>query len=162
VKTQVDPGRAGVFMDGKYVGPAVNFRLARKYAAAPGEHAIKLVEPRYEEVTAKVTIIAGKTVELKERMKALPKLKPPFGRMRIIRADKFAAVCVNGKLMGPAGEFNNAFRGLLLNPGEYVVKIVPAKGSEHEGKVKLEAVIAPAQEAFGDWREKDAELGDKA
>jgi hypothetical protein len=138
VKTQVNPGRAGVFIDGKYVGPAANFRMARKYAVAPGEHEIKVVEPRYEEVTTKVTIIAGKTVELKERMKTLPKPRPPFGRLRTISSDKFAAVYVNGKLMGHAGEFNNAFQGLLLNPGEYVVKIVPTKGSEHEEKVKIE------------------------
>ena len=128
-----------MLIDGKYVGPAANFRMARKYAVAPGEHEIKLVEPRYEEVTTKVTVVAGKTVEVKQSMKALPKPKPPFGRLRIISGDKFAAVYVNGKFMGHAGEFNNSVQGLLLNPGEYVVKIAPASGSEHEEKVKVEA-----------------------
>ena len=28
LKTEVDPGRAGVFIDGKYVGPAGNFKIA--------------------------------------------------------------------------------------------------------------------------------------
>ncbi len=139
VKTHVDPGRAGVFIDGKYVGPAANFRMARKYAVAPGEHEIKLVEPRHEEITTKVTVVAGKTFQVRQSLKALPKPQPPFGRLRTISADKFAAVYVNGKFMGHADEFSNSAQGLLLNPGEYVVKIAPANGSEHEEKVKIEA-----------------------
>jgi hypothetical protein len=34
LKTKVDPGRAGVFVDGKYVGPAGNFGVGRKYTVA--------------------------------------------------------------------------------------------------------------------------------
>ena len=34
LRTKVDPGRAGVFIDGKYVGPAGNFGVSRKYAVA--------------------------------------------------------------------------------------------------------------------------------
>src|SRR5690242_19058928 len=50
LKTKVNPGRAGVFIDGKYVGPAANFRVGRKYSVPAGQHEVKLVEPRYEEV----------------------------------------------------------------------------------------------------------------
>jgi hypothetical protein len=54
--------------------------------------------------------------------------------------DKFAAVYVNGKFMGHAGEFNNSVQGLMLNPGAYTVKIVPVSGGEgHEEQVKIEA-----------------------
>ena len=49
LKTNVNPGRAGVFVDGKYVGPAGNFRIGRKYALPAGQHQIKLVDPRFEE-----------------------------------------------------------------------------------------------------------------
>jgi len=123
----------------QYVGPAANFGMARKYAVAPGEHEIKLVEPRHEEITTKVTVVAGKTFQVRQSLKALPKPQPPFGRLRTISADKFAAVYVNGKFMGHADEFSNSAQGLLLNPGEYVVKIAPANGSAHEEKVKIEA-----------------------
>jgi hypothetical protein len=140
LKTNVDPGRAGVFVDGKYVGPAGNFRIGRKYAIAPGEHEIRLSEPRYEEVVRKVTIEPGKTTKLAETMKALPPAKPPFGRLRTISADKFDAVYVNGRFMGHAGEFNNPLQGLQLNPGEYKVKIVPVGGAEgREESVRIEA-----------------------
>jgi PEGA domain len=141
LKTSVNPGRAGVFIDGKYVGPAANYRISRKYAVAPGEHEIKLEEPRYEEIVLKATVQAGKTTTLSETMKALPPAKPPFGRLRTIAPmDKFVAVYVNGRFMGHAGEFNNSVQGLLLNPGTYKVKFVPANGAESsEQQVTIEA-----------------------
>jgi hypothetical protein len=128
LKTEVDPGRAGVFIDGKYVGPAANFKVAQTYTLPPGEHEVKLVEPRYEDIVKKVTIVAGKRTVLKETMKALPKAKPPFGIVRTENADHFAAVYVNGHFMGHVDEFSNFAQGLLLNPGSYDVKIVPVNG----------------------------------
>jgi hypothetical protein len=139
LKAKVNTGRAGVFIDGKYVGPAANFRMARKYAVPAGEHEVKLADPRYEEATTKVQIAAGKTTVIKETLKALPLAKPPFGRLRVETTDKYAAVFVDGKFMGHSGEFNNPLQGLLLNPGEYTVKVVPPSGPEHEEKIKIEA-----------------------
>jgi hypothetical protein len=113
-------------VDGKYLGPAANFRMARSYALAEGEHEVR--------------IEAGKTTKLSETMKPLAPAQPPFGRLRTITTEKYAAVYVNDKFMGHAGEFNNPVQGLLLNPGEYTVKIVPvAGGPGHEEKVKIEA-----------------------
>jgi hypothetical protein len=135
----VNPGRAGVFVDGKYLGPAANFKVARKYTVAAGEHELKLIDPRYEEVTEKITITAGKKTEVSKTLVAIPLAKPPFGRLRTISTDKFAAVYVNGKFYGHAGEFDGSSQGLLLNPGEYDVKIVPASGSPIEKHVTIVA-----------------------
>jgi hypothetical protein len=140
LKTKVNPGRAGVFIDGKYVGPAENFRVGQKYPVAPGEHEVRLSEPRYEEIVKKVDIQAGKTTKLTETMKALPPGKPPFGLLRTMAPEKFAAVYVNGKFMGHVDEFDNSSQGLQLNPGEYTVKIVPVSGGEGKDEnVKIEA-----------------------
>lgn len=140
LKTNVNPGRAGVFIDGKYVGPAANFRVARKYAVATGQHEVRLSEPRYEDVVTKVTIEPGKTSTLAQVMKPVPLAKPPFGTLRTVTPEKFTAVYVNGKFMGHADEFSNAAQGLQLNPGEYTVKMVPLNGAEgREEHVKIEA-----------------------
>lgn len=139
LKVNVNPGRAGVFVDGKYLGPAANFRMARTYAVAAGEHELKLVDPRYEEVVTKVTITAGKKTVVAETLKAVPLAKPPFGVLRTEAADKFAAVYINGKFFGHAGEFNNSMQGLLLPPGEYEVRIEPAGGAPVSQKVTIEA-----------------------
>ena len=140
LKTRIDPTRAGVFIDGKYVGPSANFRAVKMFALSAGEHEVKLVEPRYQEVTKKVTIEAGKTTTLVEKMTAIPLAKPPFGRLRVNNSEKFAAVYVNGKFMGHGDEFNGPGQGLLLPPGEYDLKVVPvAGGNEFSQKVKIEA-----------------------
>jgi hypothetical protein len=126
-------------VDGKYLGPAANFRVARTYPVAAGEHEVKLIDPRYEELSTKVTIQPGKKTTISETLKALPAPKPPFGRIRTENPDEFAAVYVNDKFMGHVDEFSNFAQGLLLNPGDYTVKIVPATGSPVVQDVKLEA-----------------------
>ncbi len=140
LKTKVDPGRAGVFVDGKYLGPAANFKIARKYALSPGEHEVKLIDPRYEEVTRKVTITAGKTTTLAETLHALPLAKPPYGKIRTVGFQKYDAVYINDHFYGHADEFSNPGQYLCLPPGTYTVKVVPiAGGAAHEEKVTLEA-----------------------
>ena len=140
LKTSVNPGRAGVFVDGKYLGPAANFRVSRTYTLPAGEHEVKLVDPRFEEYATKVKIEAGKTTKLKQTLKPIALEKPPFGRVRTIHADKFAAVYVNGKYYGHADEFSNPWQGILLKPGEYDVRIEPtAGGSPVSQHVKVEA-----------------------
>ena len=139
LKAKVNTGRAGVFIDGKYVGPAANFGAARKYTVAVGEHEVKLIEPRFEEFVTKVQITEGKTSVISQSLTALPPAKPPFGRLRVEGGNKFTAVFVNGRFMGHAGEFNNVMQGLLLNPGEYTVRTVPLSGAEHEEKVTIVA-----------------------
>lgn len=136
--TKVSPGRAGVFVDGKYVGPASSFRISRTYQVAAGEHEIKLVDPRYEEFVTKVTIESGKKTKLAQTLKPLPPAEPPFGALRIQHTDKFAPVYVNGKYCGHADEFSNVSQRLLLKPGEYEVKVEPASGAPIVQKVNIE------------------------
>jgi len=82
MKVKTTTGRAGVFVDDKYVGPAANFGMSRSYALPAGDHTITLREPRYETATAHVTIVAGKTVTVRQELKARPEPKGPFGRLR--------------------------------------------------------------------------------
>jgi len=140
LKTKVNPGRTGVFVDGKYLGPAANFRSARTYSLPAGEHELLLTEPRYKDFTTKITIQAGKTAVLERRMEPLPVPKPPFGRLRVVQSSsgKFGAVYLNGKYMGHIDEFSNFAQGLLINPGEYQLKIaVVGGGQDHEENITI-------------------------
>lgn len=139
LKTEVNPGRAGVFVDGKYVGPAANFKVARTYELAPGEHEVKLIDPRFQDIVKKVTIVAGKTEVMKETMMALPAPKPPFGKLRVENSDHFAAVYINDHFMGHADEFSNPGQALYLNPGTYEVKVVPLSGPPLTKSITIEA-----------------------
>lgn len=138
LKTNVNPGRAGVFVDGKYLGPAANFRIGRKYALPPGQHQVKLVDPRYEEFNTTVDLKAGKTTNLAEALKPLPPAKGPFGALRTPVPDKYAAVYINDKFYGHADEFSNSSQMLMLPVGEYTVRVEPASGSPITQKVKIE------------------------
>jgi hypothetical protein len=134
----VDPGRAGVFVDGKYLGPAANFKMARSYQLSAGEHEVLLREPRYEDIKTKVTVTAGKTTTVKETMKAKDLAKPPFGTLRLAGFEKYAPVYINGQFMGHADEFDFGSQGLLLNPGEYDLKVTtPAGATLIEKKVTI-------------------------
>jgi len=139
VKFEVEPGRAGVFIDGKFVGPARNFGFAQTYEVPAGEHELWLTEPRYEDIQKEIDVTAGKTLVIKESMKALPPAKPPFGTLRTENPDHFAAVYVNKKYMGHVDEFSNFAQGLLLNPGTYEVQIAPRNGTPINKTVTIEA-----------------------
>ena len=129
LKVRAHPGRAGVFVDGKYVGPAANFGMARKYTVAVGEHEVILREPRYQEYKTTVKIEAGKTAAVSQSMQPRPAASPPFGKLRAAGFEKFAAIYVNDAYMGHTDEFNGPNQGLLLNPGEYNVKVASQAGS---------------------------------
>lgn len=137
--SKVKPGRAGVFVDGKYLGPAANFRKARTYAVPAGKHEVRYVDPRYHDVITMVTIEPGKKKEMSATMVPLPLTQPPYGRLRTINADKFAAVYVNEHYCGHVDEFSNFNQALLLNPGDYDVKIVPERGTPISQKVTIVA-----------------------
>jgi PEGA domain len=139
LKTSVNPGRAGVFVDGKYVGPAGNFGIGRKYTLPPGSHQIKLVDPRYEEFSSTVDLKAGQTTKLAETLKPLPPPVGPFGGLRTPVPEKYAAVYINDKYYGHAGEFNNPTQMLMLPVGEYTVRVEPSSGAPVTQKVKIEA-----------------------
>ena len=125
LSVKAHPGRAGVFVDGKYLGPAANFRVARTYAVAAGDHELKLIDPRYEELTTKVTVTKGKKTTLSETLKELPPPKPPFGKIRTESPDKFAAVYVNDRFMGHTDEFSN---GSQADRKEHAVKAMVTFG----------------------------------
>ncbi len=140
LKVKANPGRAGVFVDNKYVGPAANFKIARKYALPAGEHEITLKDPRYEDFSTKVKIDADKTTTISQALKPETLADPPYGTLRVEGgSSKFDAVFLNDRFMGHVDEFNNFAQGLLLKPGEYTVKVVsPGGKQELEEKITIE------------------------
>ncbi len=138
LKTNVNPGRAGVFVDGKYLGPAANFRIGRTYALPAGKHEVKLVDPRFEEYSTTVELQAGKTTKVAQALKPLPPPKGPLGGLRTPIAEKYAAVYVNDHFCGHAGEFNNSSQRMMLPVGEYTVRIEHTTGGPLTKTVKIE------------------------
>jgi len=139
LKVNANPGRAGVFVNGKYLGPSKNFGSIRKYTLPEGEHELRLSEPRYEDIVTKVKITAGKVTQVAETMKAVPLVGPPFGRLRIQGGTKYDAVYLNNRFYGHVDEFDNFAQGILLPPGEYLLRVEPLGGAKSEQKVAITA-----------------------
>ncbi|MBI4907843.1 MAG: PEGA domain-containing protein [Acidobacteria bacterium] len=149
LKAAGKPTGAGVFVDGKYLGPASRFTVAEKYPLSPGDHQVSLQDPRFQDFSAKVTIIAGKTTTLEYRMERAEVTKPPYGRLRFgggvsesfisVTSGDTSAVYLNNKFYGYVDELNNAGGGLLLPPGVYDLRVSSPVYGEINQKVTIEA-----------------------
>jgi len=142
LRTKVKPPVAGVFIDGEYQGTASIFAGGnRGIPLDPGNYTVRLIDPRYKVVEAKVEIKAGEKTVVRETLTPVPLASPPFGLLKVKNA-KRQAVYLNGAYYGQADEFNGPGQGLQLNPGEYNLRIVAVSGSE----VKNEKVTISANQ----------------
>ena len=149
IKAYGAPGDAGVWVNGKYIGPSHRFTLSEKYAVPSGDVEVTFKEPRYEEYSTKVTVKPHKTTKVKYAMKKLPEPKGPFGRLRLGggEADSFISVAagdtgpiyLNDRFVGYVDELNNAGGGLLVNPGTYDLSVDSQKFGQIHQKVTIEA-----------------------
>jgi hypothetical protein len=128
LKVNATPDKAGVFLDGVYMGPAARFGSTKKYGLPPGKYEITMIDPRCEDSSATVLIEAGKTATITETLKAKPEPQGPFATLRVICEKNLAAVMVNDHYVGHVDEFNNGLQGLLVGPGTYDVRIDAAGG----------------------------------
>ncbi len=132
LKAHGKPGDAGLFVDGKYLGPAVRYTFAVKYQVEEGTHEVVLQDPRYEDFKTTVTVKAGEVTDLKYELTKLPEPKGPFGTLKFGRGkpETFmsmvvgdtSAVYLNGRFVGHLEEMNHVGTGLLLPPGKYELR----------------------------------------
>jgi hypothetical protein len=103
VKTNVEPSRAGVFMDGEYVGHAGEFKgPGRGMEVAPGTHRIKITLPGYQTFETDVNPIANQTVEVKTMLAQInAPLTPPLVKAPASPASPSAESRAKG---GPVGQ----------------------------------------------------------
>jgi hypothetical protein len=140
LKVNATPRDAGIFLGGAYVGPAARFGFCVKYKLPAGKYDIKVSDPRYEDATVSVTIEPGKTAHVDQTLKAKPEPTGPFGLLKIESPHNTAAVMVNGEFVGHVDEFDNSVEGLLIPPGNYVVRIdLPGSTSVLEQQVTVAA-----------------------
>lgn len=162
IKAYGAPGDAGVWVNGKYVGPSHRFTLSEKYAAPAGQVEVTFREPRYEDYTANVSVRAKKTTKIKYTMKKLPEPKGPFGRLRLgggepesfasVAAGDTGPIYLNDRFVGYVDELNNAGGGLLLNPGTYDLLVDSQKFGTLRQKVTIEAnkvTVIPLEQKEG-------------
>src|SRR5690242_20223446 len=77
LKARGKPAGAGVFVDGKYLGPASRFTVAEKLTVPAGDHEITVRDPRYEDYTTKISVRPRKTTKISYNLKPVEPAKPP-------------------------------------------------------------------------------------
>jgi len=83
LKLNVEPGRAAVFLDDKYIGHASEFGGLRSMLISPGKHRIKVGLPGYRTFETEVNLLAGQKSEVKTELvkgsiqQASPEIKQP-------------------------------------------------------------------------------------
>jgi hypothetical protein len=147
VRVRSSPVGAGLFVDGKYVGPAGRFSVPEKWPVESGSHEISLKDPRYEDFSTKLEVKPGKTTKLRAKLKKLDPPKGPFGRLRLKggEPESFWSVAqgdtgpfyLNGKFMGHVDELNDIGGGLLVPAGTYELMVE----SQIYGTVKKSVTI---------------------
>jgi hypothetical protein len=145
LRVKIDPWDAGVFVDGKYVGTAAMFGFKSKtLPLSVGNHEIKFVDPRHEDLIIPVQIEKGKTSTI--RMSMTPKhtdYKGPFGELETSGFDN-AAIYLNNVYYANAKELQTAGHTLLVKPGTYSMKIAPVGGAtprEEEITINADEVL---------------------
>ncbi len=69
LKLNVEPGRAAVFLDGKFVGHASDFGGAlHSMLISPGRHRVKVELPGYRPFETEVNLLAGQKLEVKSEL----------------------------------------------------------------------------------------------
>jgi hypothetical protein len=149
IKARGKPTGAGLFVDGRYLGPAGRFTVPEKYEVQPGQYEITLRDPRYEDYTTRVTVQPGKTAKISYKLKKLEPPKGPFGRVRFggdgaeslmsITAGDTGPVYVNDKFWGFIDELNNRGGGILIPPGTYTIRAESQKYGVVSRTVTVEA-----------------------
>ena len=159
IKAYGGPADAGIWLNGKYVGPAHRFTLSEKYPAPTGEVELTFKEPLYEDYSVKVNVQPHKTTKVKYEMKKMPPPNGPFGRLRLgggeaesfisVAAGDTGPIYLNDRFVGYVDELNNAGGGLLLNPGTYDLLVDSQRSGQIHQKVTIQAdkvTIVPLQQ----------------
>lgn len=149
IRVRSGPRGAGLFVDGKYVGPAGRFSVPESYTIEPGAHEITLKDPRYEDFNARIEATAGKTTKLSAKMKKKEDPKGPFGRLRLkggesesfwsVAAGDIGPIYLNGLFVGHVDELNDVGGGLLVPAGTYELKVQSQVHGEFVKTVTIEA-----------------------
>jgi hypothetical protein len=114
--------KAGVWLDGQYVGFVKDLQRRGKLVLVPGEHQLLFKLIGYQDVATKIVVDPGERKEY--RIAMLPKAgvtypeKEGTARLRISVEPEKAAVFVNGAYVGHVDHFNGP-RGMRLGPGTY-------------------------------------------
>jgi hypothetical protein len=116
---------SGVWIDGQYVGYLGELRGSKRVLLLPGDHDLVVRQAGYQDFAEKLTVEPKILLAVPVKMmKATNETYPTVtAQLKVdIQPDR-AAVFVDDRFLGHAGELGGAFHSMLLSPGTHRIKV---------------------------------------
>jgi hypothetical protein len=116
---------SGVWVDGNYVGYLKELKGNKKIMLLPGEHEVIVRQSGYDDYVQKVVVEPGgkKLISVSLHLSARATVPDVTATLRLNIKPKRAAVFLDEKYVGHAGEFGGAFRSMKISPGKHRIRV---------------------------------------
>jgi hypothetical protein len=116
---------SGVWIDGQYVGYLGELKGPKRILLLPGDHDLAVRQAGYQDFTEKLTVEPKELLLVPVKMeKAADQTWPKVtAQLKVDVQPDRAAVFVDERFLGHAGELGGAFHSMLLSPGTHRIKI---------------------------------------
>jgi PEGA domain len=116
---------SGVWVDGNYVGYLKELKGSKKISLLPGEHEVIVRQSGYQDYVQKVVVEPGGKRLISVTLHLAPNATAPDVTATLklkIKPDR-AAVFLDEKYVGHAGDFGGAFKSMKISPGKHRVRV---------------------------------------
>ena len=116
---------SGVWIDGNYVGYLKELKGSKKIMLLPGEHQVIVRQSGYDDYVQKVLVEPGEKRLVSVTLHLAPRATSPgiTATLKLKIKPKRAAVFLDEKYVGHAGEFGGAFRSMKISPGKHRIRV---------------------------------------
>jgi uncharacterized membrane protein len=116
---------SGVWVDGGYVGYLKELKGDKKVLLLPGEHQIAVRQSGYNDFMQKIVVEPGQTQTVQVVMHLNPQAHTSdvTATLKVTVQPGRAAVFLDDKYIGHAGELGGAIHSLLISPGKHRIKV---------------------------------------
>ena len=116
---------AGVWVDGGYVGYLKELKGKKKIMLLPGNHQVAVRQSGYDDFTQKIVVEPGQVQTVRVLLLKSARATSPdvTATLNLDVQPKRAAVFLDDKFVGHAGEFGGKFHSMLISPGKHRIKV---------------------------------------
>jgi hypothetical protein len=152
---------SGVWIDGKYVGYLSELWGHKRIMLIPGDHELAVRQAGYEDFVETLTVEPKELLLVPVKMKKSSSDTWPSvtAELKVNVSPDRAAVFVDERFLGHAGELGGAFHSMLLSPGAHRIKVTLPGYQTFEQEVTLVAgqkSVVKTELAKGSIRQADA------
>jgi hypothetical protein len=116
---------SGVWIDGKYVGYLSELWGPKRILLIPGDHELAVRQAGYKDFTETLTVEPKELllVPVKMQKETSDTWPSVTAELKVDVSPDRAAVFVDNRFLGHAGELGGAFHSMLLSPGMHKIKV---------------------------------------